>query len=98
MAKRKPAAAAPAAPPARKLSARVECPVYRSFRVDQVAGLMDLPPAERAVETFDVELPADGEAWRIGVIVGPSGSGKSTIAREAFGAEHGRAVAARRVR
>jgi GNAT superfamily N-acetyltransferase len=63
----------------------VRCPVYRSFRVDQVAGLFDVPLAEKAEEHFRVEMPDLGGDWRIGLIVGPSGSGKSTIARELFG-------------
>jgi len=69
-----------------RVDAVVECPIRPSFRVRQVAGLFDLPPAERSVERFSVELPEPREAWRIGVIVGPSGSGKTTVARAAFGA------------
>jgi GNAT superfamily N-acetyltransferase len=63
----------------------VESPIRRSFRVEQVAGLFDLPLAEKSRETFTAEVPALDEPWRIGAIVGPSGSGKSTIARAAFG-------------
>lgn len=68
----------------------VECPVPASFAVDQVRGMFDLTAAERASETFRVELPEgdeliDGAPWRIGVIVGPSGSGKTTVARQAYG-------------
>lgn len=63
----------------------VECPVPSSFAVDQVRGMFDLAAADHARETFNVELPADDENWRIGVIVGPSGSGKTTVAREAYG-------------
>ncbi|RIK84405.1 MAG: ABC transporter ATP-binding protein [Planctomycetota bacterium] len=69
----------------------VECPVFESFRVAQVAGMFDLPLAEKLRETFVVEPPElDGAEpdrdWRIGLIVGPSGSGKSTVARRLFGA------------
>jgi GNAT superfamily N-acetyltransferase len=53
--------------------------------VQQVAGLFDVPLAEKATERFQVELPDASEAWQIGLIVGPSGSGKSTVARRAFG-------------
>ena len=67
------------------VDAVVECPVFDSFRVRQIAGLFDLPLAARASERFRVEVPGLDEAWNIGVIVGPSGSGKSTIARLAFG-------------
>jgi GNAT superfamily N-acetyltransferase len=64
----------------------VDCPVFDSFRVQQVAGMFDVPLAERASQGFRVELPGglDGEPWRIGLIVGPSGSGKSTVARAMF--------------
>jgi GNAT superfamily N-acetyltransferase len=65
----------------------VSCPVHDSFRVQQVAGMFDVPLAEKATERFQVELPTDAEDWRIGLIVGPSGSGKSTVARRAFGEE-----------
>ena len=60
-------------------------PVYDSFRVQQVAGLFDVPLAERATASFAVEVPALDEPWQIGLIVGPCGSGKTTIARAAFG-------------
>lgn len=66
-------------------TAGVECPVFDSFRVQQVAGLFDLPLEEKCRQTFQVELPGIEEDWQIGVIVGPSGSGKSTVARQAFG-------------
>jgi len=62
----------------------VSCPVYDSFRVQQVAGLFDVPLAEKATERFEVELPDASDEWQIGLIVGPSGSGKSTIAGRAF--------------
>ncbi|TWT91006.1 hypothetical protein Mal64_14050 [Pseudobythopirellula maris] len=65
----------------------VDCPVSESFRVQQVAGMFDVPLDDRSSETFSVELPDQGEPWEIGLVVGPSGSGKSTIAREAFGAD-----------
>jgi GNAT superfamily N-acetyltransferase len=63
----------------------VSCPVFDSFRVQQVAGMFDVPIARRATERFHVELPELGDDWRIGLIVGPSGSGKTTIARKIFG-------------
>jgi GNAT superfamily N-acetyltransferase len=58
--------------------------VHDSFRVQQVAGMFDVPLAEKATERFQVELPTDTNDWQIGLIVGPSGSGKSTVARRAF--------------
>jgi GNAT superfamily N-acetyltransferase len=63
---------------------QVECPVYDSFHVQQVAGMFDVPLAEKVSERFAVELPGLEEAWDIGLIVGPSGSGKSTVARRVY--------------
>jgi len=63
----------------------VSCPIKNSFRVQQIAGLFDVPLSERACESFSVELPSLDEPWQIGVIVGPSGSGKPTVARAAYG-------------
>ena len=51
------------------------CPVHDSFRVQQVAGLFDVPLAEKAEASFAVELPGLDEAWQIGLIVDSSGSG-----------------------
>jgi GNAT superfamily N-acetyltransferase len=67
------------------INAVVSCPVHDSFRVQQVAGMFDVPLAEKATESFEVDVPGLDERWEIGLIVGPSGSGKSTIARHAFG-------------
>jgi len=67
------------------LDTTVECPTYASFRVQQVAGLFDVPLEAQCRESFAAEIPAIDEAWTIGAIVGPSGSGKSTLARAAFG-------------
>ncbi len=65
----------------------VSCPVYDSFRVQQVAGMFDVPLEEKCTERFAVDLPDRSEPWEIGLIVGPSGSGKSTVARQFFSAE-----------
>jgi len=67
------------------ISTTVECQVPKSFRVEQIAGMFDLPPLEKSRETFSVEVPSLQEDWTIGAIVGPSGSGKSTMAAAAFG-------------
>jgi len=67
------------------LDVTVTCPVHDSFRVAQVAGMFDVPVAERASERFRVQIPDLGDSWRTGLIVGPSGSGKSTIASRLFG-------------
>jgi GNAT superfamily N-acetyltransferase len=65
----------------------VTCPVYDSFRVQQVAGMFDVPLTEKAVERFTIELPSRDEPWDVGLIVGPSGSGKSTVAGRLFAEE-----------
>lgn len=61
-----------------------ETDIHQSFRVAQVAGMFDVPLAEKSVVRFEVELPALEDDWNIGLIVGPSGSGKSTVANAAF--------------
>ncbi len=66
----------------------VRCQVHDSFRVQQVAGMFDVPLAAEQTERFTAELPGLDEAWEIGLIVGPSGSGKSTIARRQWPAEY----------
>jgi GNAT superfamily N-acetyltransferase len=68
-----------------KIESQVECPVFDSLRVRQIAGMFDLPILDRSCEQFSVEIPGTNEPWQIGLIVGPSGSGKSAIARQAFG-------------
>jgi GNAT superfamily N-acetyltransferase len=69
------------------LDVTVTCPVFDSFRVQQVAGMFDVPIAQRAAQRFRLEIPEDllRNDWQIGLIVGPSGGGKTTIARELFG-------------
>jgi ABC-type thiamine transport system ATPase subunit len=64
----------------------VDCAISDSFRVQQVAGMFDVPLPEklRASQRFSVEVPGLDEPWQIGAIVGPSGSGKTTIARHVF--------------
>ena len=69
------------------IDAAVSCRVYDSFRVQQVAGMFDVPLPDKATERFHVELPDLSEEWQIGLIVGPSGSGKSTVARKAYATE-----------
>ncbi len=65
----------------------VSCPVYDSFRVQQVAGMFDVPLSDKCTEKFSVELPGTDEAWQVGLIVGPSGSGKSTVAQQFYADE-----------
>jgi GNAT superfamily N-acetyltransferase len=64
----------------------VDCPIHDSFRVQQVAGMFDVPLSQRASQRFRVDIPGglQDEDWRVGLIVGPSGSGKSTLARTMF--------------
>lgn len=63
----------------------VQSQIHDSFRVQQVAGMFDLPAARESRETFVAEIPSLADPWKIGAIVGPSGSGKTTLARAAFG-------------
>lgn len=63
---------------------QLDCRVNDSFRVQQVAGMFDVPLQHRMSERFQCELPDADEEWKIGLIVGPSGSGKSSVARHAF--------------
>ena len=65
----------------------VDCPIHDSFRVQQVAGMFDVPLAQRAKQEFHLEMPELGDDWKVGLIVGPSGSGKSTVAERLF-ADH----------
>jgi len=73
----------------------LSCPVYSSYRVQQIAGMFDVPLAERAERVVEFENPfnesvadsAQFSDWKIGCIVGPSGSGKTSIAKHLFG-EH----------
>ncbi len=64
---------------------QVTCPVFDSFRVQQIAGMFDVSLSEKCTERFKVEVPSLEEPWEVGLIVGPSGSGKSTIASQLFG-------------
>lgn len=79
-----------------RLDIDVSCLVRPSFAVAQVAGMFDVPLAERLIERFTLDVPdwltpaadelsCDATNWRIGLIVGPSASGKTTIARRLFG-------------
>ena len=43
------------------------CPLYDSFRVQQVAGMFDVPLAEKLSERFSIDLPPLGDEWRIGL-------------------------------
>jgi hypothetical protein len=49
------------------IETEVTCPVFDSFRVQQVAGLFDVPLAARASERFRVDVPdwllEEGEGW-----------------------------------
>lgn len=63
-----------------------DTPIRRSGRVQQIEGLFDVPPTERAKLEWEVPDSLvgvfDEPDWNIGLIVGPSGTGKTTIARE----------------
>lgn len=64
----------------------VETQIAKSFRVDQIKGMFDLPIKDKTSHSWKFDFPYDLDpTWRIGLIVGPSGSGKSTVARSVFG-------------
>src|SRR5262245_59875962 len=67
------------------VTVQLDTPLHRSFRVEQVAGMFDVPVIERLRHSLTAELPGLEEPWAIGAIVGPSGSGKTTLARAAYG-------------
>jgi GNAT superfamily N-acetyltransferase len=79
---------------------QLSCPIHDSFRVQQVAGMFDVPLADRAIERITLDLPKLDDDWHVGLIVGPSASGKTALARHLFGHSyyqpanwpHGRAV------
>lgn len=67
----------------------LEAPLHSSFRVQQIAGMFDVPLAEKVQHTIEADVPPMEELkknpnWKIGLIVGPSGSGKSTVAKYLF--------------
>jgi len=64
---------------------QLDTAIVQSPRVQQLTGLFDLPPTERQIQRWQVELPLEDWDWHIGLIVGPSGSGKSTLARHLLG-------------
>lgn len=71
----------------------IETPVALTTRVEQVAGLFDLPVEPTSYLSWDVSLPLEAKpTWHVGLIVGPSGSGKSTIARRFWPAETARSA------
>jgi GNAT superfamily N-acetyltransferase len=70
-----------------QIDVTVNCPVFESFRVQQVGGMFDVPVATRAAERFRLDVPELDDDWQIGLVVGPSASGKTTIARKMFGDE-----------
>ena len=67
------------------VTVKLETAVRRTFRVEQVAGMFDVPIEQRLKHELTAEVPGLDEPWTIGAIVGPSGSGKTTLARAAFG-------------
>ena len=70
------------------ITVQLKTPLARTFRVEQLAGLFDVPLAERVTHSLTAEVPGLDEPWTVGAIVGPSGSGKTTLARAAFGSIH----------
>lgn len=68
-----------------KLRVERESAIIETPRVAQIAGMFDVPPAEKSRVEIDVDIPLEAREWNVGLIVGPSGAGKSSVARECFG-------------
>lgn len=66
----------------------IESPIEPSFRVELVRGMFDVPDQASVRHEWDVDLPVEGTAWQVGLIVGPSGSGKTTLGRRLFPDAH----------
>jgi hypothetical protein len=62
----------------RRVRIRRSAPAVRSARAAAIRRRFDLAPRASRL-AIDVEVPAAGGDWRIGVIVGASGSGKSQV-------------------
>jgi ABC-type lipoprotein export system ATPase subunit/GNAT superfamily N-acetyltransferase len=54
--------------------------VQTTGRVMQMAGLFDVPLADRAQFSVEHDLPVEKQPWNVGLITGPSGAGKSSLA------------------
>lgn len=67
------------------VTVKLATPIERSFRVEQVAGMLDVSVTDRLNHECRAELPGLNEPWQVGAIVGPSGSGKTTLAKAAYG-------------
>ena len=52
-----------------------------SFRAQSVIGSFTLTDCKME-KHFVGEIPIEGEAWQIGIIVGRSGTGKTSIAKQ----------------
>jgi len=62
----------------------IESKIERTYRVQQLESMFDVPASEKMKLEWNVEMPLDDKPWNIGLIVGPSGSGKSTIMNRLF--------------
>ena len=54
----------------------IELPYNPSFRSQKVAGMFDVPTADKLHREWTVDLPIEDRKWNVGLIIGPSGSGK----------------------
>jgi ABC-type uncharacterized transport system YnjBCD ATPase subunit len=59
--------------------------VSSSGRARQLEGMFDVPRKRESLVEWHGDLPIEGFAWNVGLIVGPSGSGKSSILEHVFG-------------
>lgn len=62
----------------------IESKIEKTFRVEQVCGMFDVPKTDSVSHHWSVNIPIEDKNWQIGLIVGPSGSGKTTIGKRLF--------------
>ena len=62
----------------------IESKIEKTFRVEQVCGMFDVPKTDTVSHQWSVNIPIENKDWQIGLIVGPSGSGKTTIGKRIF--------------
>ncbi len=55
-----------------RIEIQLDCPVFNSFRVQQVAGMFDVPLAEKVREELSIELPE----WLLDQLPRPLGEGQ----------------------
>jgi ABC-type ATPase with predicted acetyltransferase domain len=68
-----------------RITKTVSSPVFDGYRSARVRSMFNVTEATGSSHTVDVDLPIEGQDWKIGLVVGPSGTGKTTIGQELLG-------------